>query len=76
MNPPVGIPDFCRLRRNNFLSAHSHKKVKQLIAEHIEEDATWFGHSFVVEHRFAWTLAYGMKAAGWPEINRRRTNDH
>ena len=33
------------------------------IDQHVE-DALWFGSMLVVEHRFAWGLAQGMKDAG------------
>ncbi len=32
--------------------------------EHVQSDALWFGNTLVVEHRCAWPLAQGMKAAG------------
>jgi hypothetical protein len=28
--------------------------------EHVEPDATWFGHALVVEHRYSGDLAVGM----------------
>jgi hypothetical protein len=34
------------------------------IDEHVQPDALWFGSALVVEHRFAWGLALGMKDAG------------
>jgi len=34
------------------------------IDEHVQSDALWFGHALVVEHRYAWGLAQGMKDAG------------
>ena len=34
------------------------------IEEHVQSDALWFGHALIVEHRFAWGLAQGMKDAG------------
>jgi len=37
---------------------------KEWIDEHVQADALWFGHALVVEHRFAWGLAQGMKGAG------------
>ncbi len=37
---------------------------KEWINEHVQPDATWFGSALVVEHRFAWGLAQGMKDAG------------
>jgi hypothetical protein len=37
---------------------------KDWINEHVQSDAQWFGSALVVEHRFAWGLAQGMKDAG------------
>jgi len=37
---------------------------KEWIDEHVQPDAQWFGDVLVVEHRFAWCLAQGMKDAG------------
>ena len=39
-------------------------RAKEWIDEHVQEDAQWFGHALVVEHRYAWGLAQGMKDAG------------
>ena len=36
---------------------------KQWIDDHVQ-DALWFGAALVVEHRYAWGLAVGMKDAG------------
>jgi len=30
----------------------------------VQPDAQWFGTTLVVEHRYAWGLAQGMKDAG------------
>jgi squalene cyclase len=40
------------------------QKAKEWIADHIEENAMWFGHALVVEHRYAWGLAGGLREAG------------
>ena len=37
---------------------------KKWIDEYVQSDALWFGNALVVEHRFAWGLAQGMKDAG------------
>ena len=37
---------------------------KEWIHEYVQPDALWFGSALVVEHRFAWGLAQGMKDAG------------
>ena len=37
---------------------------KAWIDEYVQPDALWFGNALVVEHRFAWGLAQGMKDAG------------
>jgi hypothetical protein len=34
------------------------------IDENVRPDALWFGNALVVEHRFAWGIAQGMKDAG------------
>jgi hypothetical protein len=40
-------------------------RAKEWIDEHVESEPwQWFGHVLVVEHRFAWGLAQGMKDAG------------
>jgi len=39
-------------------------RAKEWIDERVQPDATWFGNALVVEHRFAWGLALGMKDAG------------
>jgi hypothetical protein len=39
-------------------------RARKWIEEHVEADALWFGHALVVEHRYAWGLALGMKDAG------------
>ena len=30
-------------------------RAKEWIDEHVEDDAQWFGHALIVEHRYAWT---------------------
>jgi hypothetical protein len=37
---------------------------KEWIDDHVQPDAQWFRNALVVEHRFAWGLAQGMKDAG------------
>jgi len=37
---------------------------KDWINDHVSPDAQWVGSALVVEHRFAWGLAQGMKDAG------------
>ena len=39
-------------------------QAKEWIGEHVQPDATWFGHALIVEHRFAWGLAQGMVDGG------------
>jgi len=34
------------------------------IDENVQPDAQWFGTTLVVEHRYAWALARGMKDEG------------
>lgn len=38
-------------------------RAKEWIDENTE-DATWYGDALIVDHRFAWGLARGMKDAG------------
>jgi hypothetical protein len=47
-----------------FLFCPLTSQAKEWIDEHIQPDAQWFGSVLVVEHRFAWGLAQGMKDAG------------
>lgn len=59
------IPDI--LVRNEgtvFLFCPLTVRAKDWIDRHVERDALWFGNDLVVEHRFAWGLAQGMKDAG------------
>jgi hypothetical protein len=37
---------------------------KEWIDDNVQPDAQWFGTTLVVEHRFAWALAQGMKHDG------------
>jgi hypothetical protein len=39
-------------------------RAKEWIDEHVQDDAQWFGHALIVEHRYAWGLAQGMKDGG------------
>jgi hypothetical protein len=39
------------------------RRAQQWIDEHVQ-DALWFGNVLVVEHRYAWGLAVGMKDVG------------
>jgi hypothetical protein len=39
-------------------------RCREWIDDHVQPDALWFGNVLVVEHRFAWGLAQGMKDAG------------
>jgi len=39
-------------------------QTKEWIDEHVQDDAQWFGHALIVEHRYAWGLAQGMKDEG------------
>jgi hypothetical protein len=39
-------------------------RAKEWINEHVQSDAQWFGNALVVEHRYAWGLAEGMKDEG------------
>jgi len=39
-------------------------RAKEWIDGHVQDDAQWFGHALIVEHRYAWGLAQGMKDDG------------
>ncbi len=39
-------------------------QAKEWIDEHVQDDAQWFGYALIVEHRYAWGLAQGMKDDG------------
>ncbi|MFZ0806647.1 MAG: hypothetical protein WAN03_10715 [Candidatus Sulfotelmatobacter sp.] len=39
-------------------------RAKEWIDEHVQDDAQWFGHALIVEHRYALGLAQGMKDDG------------
>jgi hypothetical protein len=39
-------------------------RAKEWIDEHVQDDTQWFGYALIVEHRYAWGLAQGMKDAG------------
>jgi len=40
-------------------------RAKEWIDENVQTESwQWFGHALVVEHRYAWGLAQGMKDAG------------
>ncbi len=39
-------------------------RAKEWIDDNIQDDAQWFGHALIVEHRYAWGLAQGMKDDG------------
>jgi len=47
-----------------FLFCPLTSQAKEWIDEYVQPDAQWFGSALVVEHRFAWGLAQGMKDAG------------
>ena len=34
-------------------------RAKEWIDEHVQDDAQWFGHALIVEHRYAGGLAQG-----------------
>ena len=39
-------------------------RAEEWIEDHVQDDAQWFGHALIVEHRHALGLAQGMKDAG------------
>jgi len=59
------VPDFLVQNEGTlFLFCPLTARAKSWIDEHVQPDAMWFGRALVVEHRFAWGLALGMKDAG------------
>ena len=47
-----------------FLFCPLTSQAKAWIDKYVQPEAQWFGNTLVVEHRFAWGLALGMKDAG------------
>ena len=47
-----------------FLFCPLTSQAKAWIDQYVQPDALWFGSALVVEHRFAWGLAQGMKDSG------------
>jgi hypothetical protein len=47
-----------------FLFCPVTSRAKEWIDEHIRSDAQWFGNALVLEHRYAWGLAQGMRDEG------------
>jgi hypothetical protein len=43
-------------------------RAKHWIADHVHSDAMWLGAVLVVECRYAWALAQGMKDAGFESV--------
>lgn len=39
-------------------------RAKEWIDDNVQPDARWFGTVLVVEHRYAWALAQGIKDEG------------
>ena len=39
-------------------------RAKEWIDDNVQPEAQWFGTTLVVEHRYAWGLAQGMKDEG------------
>ena len=39
-------------------------RAKEWIDQNVQNDAQWFGHALIVEHRYAWGLAQGIKDDG------------
>ena len=62
---PKTTPDV--LVRNEgtvFLFCPLTPRAKEWIDEHVQSDSQWFGNALVVELRYAWGLAEGMKDEG------------
>jgi hypothetical protein len=61
----TSAPDFLVQNEGTvFLFCPLTPQAKEWIDEHVQPDALSFGSALVVEHRFAWGLAQGMKDAG------------
>lgn len=48
-----------------FLFSPLSHAAREWIDEHLEAESQWFGAALVVEHRFAFGLAQGLKDAGF-----------
>jgi len=62
---PQNKPDV--LARNEgtvFLFNPLTSRAKEWMLHNVHPDSQWFGTTLVVEHRYAWALAQGMKDAG------------
>jgi hypothetical protein len=65
MDPPKDDPDVLVHNEGTvFLFNPLTARAKEWIGEHVQADAQWFGTTLVVEHRYAWGLAQGMKDDG------------
>jgi len=65
MNRPVRTADVLVHNEGTvFLFCPLTPEAEQWIKEHVRGDATWFGNALVVEHRYVWRLAAGMRDAG------------
>ena len=40
------------------------RRAEAWVAKHVQSETTWYGNALVVEPRYAWGLAEGMKNAG------------
>jgi len=59
------IPDLIvRDEGTLFLFCPLTPRAKAWIDQHVQEDSTWYGDALVVEHRYAFALAFGIKEAG------------
>jgi len=59
-NPDVLVHDAGTLFSFCPLTPHA----KTWIDEHVQREVQWFGHVLIVERRYAWALAQGMKDDG------------
>jgi hypothetical protein len=62
---PISTPDVLVANEGTiFLFNPLTERAKEWIDNYVQPDAQWFGTTLVVEHRYAWGLAQGMKDSG------------
>jgi hypothetical protein len=55
---------WCVMQGTVFLFCPLTPRGREWIDEHVQSDSQWFGNALVVENRYAWGLAEGMKDEG------------
>jgi hypothetical protein len=61
---PIPLDVLVRNEGTVFLFCPLTSRGEEWIDEYVQPDALWFGNALVVEHRFVWGIAQGMKDAG------------